>query len=140
MSADRLLEKLDGVKRAGPDRWIAKCPAHGDRRASLSVRELDDGRVLVHDFAGCGVEEVLGAVGLTFDDLYPERPTDHRKPRERKPYSVRDLVRALDFELLVASVILIDIAAGKTLSDEDRARAATAQRRIEKFMRELQHA
>ena len=28
MSSDRLLEKLNGVKRAGPDRWTAKCPAH----------------------------------------------------------------------------------------------------------------
>lgn len=67
MSVDALLSRLDGVKRTGPGRWIARCSAHDDRHASLSVRELDDGRVLVHDFAGCSVEEVLAAVGMTFD-------------------------------------------------------------------------
>jgi hypothetical protein len=55
MTADALLHKLDGVRRTGTDRWIAKCPAHDDRRASLSIRELNDGRALLHDFAGCGV-------------------------------------------------------------------------------------
>ncbi len=47
MSADRLLSALDGVKRIGVDRWLTRCPAHDDRRPSLSVRELDDGRLLV---------------------------------------------------------------------------------------------
>jgi hypothetical protein len=46
MSADVLLDKLDGVRPTGAGRWIAKCPAHEDRHASLSVRELDDGHVL----------------------------------------------------------------------------------------------
>jgi hypothetical protein len=41
----RLLDRLQGVKRTGPSRWIARCPAHEDRRPSLAVRELDDGRL-----------------------------------------------------------------------------------------------
>lgn len=43
-----------------------------DRRHSLAVREKDDRRVLVHDFAGCGVEEVLAAVDLEFHTPLPE--------------------------------------------------------------------
>jgi hypothetical protein len=62
VTAEVLLSRLDGVRQTGPDRWIARCPAHDDGRASLSLRELDDGRVLLHDFAGCAVEEVLAAV------------------------------------------------------------------------------
>lgn len=64
MSADALLSRLDKVKRTGPDKWVARCPAHDDRGPSLAVRELEDGRVLVHCFAGCGADEVVGAVGL----------------------------------------------------------------------------
>ena len=73
MSADIFLSRLDRVRSTGHDRWIARCPAHDDGRASLSVRELDDGRVLAHCFAGCGAADVLAAVGLDFDVLYPKR-------------------------------------------------------------------
>lgn len=52
--------------------WITGCPAHDDRRPSLSVSEGDDGRVLIHCHAGCSTNEVLDATGLTASDLYPE--------------------------------------------------------------------
>lgn len=79
MSADALLLRLDGVKRTGPNRWIGRCPAHDDRSPSMAVRELDDGRVLVHCFAGCSVEEILSAAGLEFHALFPEPPVGHGK-------------------------------------------------------------
>ena len=53
MTAAPLLDRLDGVKHGSADRWLARCPAHEDKRAWLSVRELEDGQILVHDFAGC---------------------------------------------------------------------------------------
>jgi len=52
MSATPVLDRLDKVKQTGPDRWIACCPAHDDKSPSLAVRELDDGRILLHDFGG----------------------------------------------------------------------------------------
>jgi hypothetical protein len=73
MSAASLLERLQEVRSVGTGRWVARCPAHEDRSPSLSVRELDDGRVLLHDFAGCEVEAVLGAVGLNMAALFPPR-------------------------------------------------------------------
>jgi hypothetical protein len=73
MSAAALLNRLDRPKQTGPDRWLAKCPAHEDRSPSLSVRELDDGRVLINCFAGCGAIDVLDSVGLTWSALFPER-------------------------------------------------------------------
>ena len=63
-AADLLLSRLDGVRRTGSGRWIARCPAHDDRRPSLSVRELDDGRTLLHCFSGCSPDAVLDAIGL----------------------------------------------------------------------------
>src|SRR5205809_1090247 len=93
MSAvDRLLERLDGIRATGPARWLAKCPAHEDRRASLSIRETDDERVLLHCFAGCESRAVLQAANLDFENLYPERPTAHRRPRVRRPVPIRDVV------------------------------------------------
>jgi hypothetical protein len=74
MSSDpveRLLDRLEHVKKSG-SRWMARCPAHEDRRASLSVREGEDGRVLLHCFAGCPVENIVAGAGLELKDLFPD--------------------------------------------------------------------
>ena len=138
-TAPRLLDRLDGVKRTAPDRWLAKCPAHEDRRPSLAVRELDDGRVLVHCFAGCDVESVLAAVGLTFDSLFPARCIGDHKP-ERRPFPASDVLRAVAFEALLVAVAASNVARGMALSDADRERLMVASSRIQAAVRESGHA
>lgn len=130
MSADNLLQHLQKVKRTGQDKWLACCPAHEDRTASLSVRELDDGRILVHCFAGCSVVEVLGAAGLTFDALYPEKPIDHGKP-ERRPFPAADILRAIAFESTLVLIAAADLLAGNPFTNADRTRLALACSRIQ---------
>jgi hypothetical protein len=71
---ERVLEQLDalGAKpRPTKSGWQARCPAHEDRQPSLSLSEGEDGRVLVHCFAGCPPERILSALSLTFGDLGP---------------------------------------------------------------------
>lgn len=130
MSADALLSRLEGVRRTGSGRWIARCPAHDDRHASLSIRELDDGRVLVHDFAGCSVEEVLSAAGVTFDAIFPERPISDQVKRERRPFNAYDVLACVEFEALVTSVAAASLARGEALSDIDRQRLIVAASRL----------
>ena len=50
-----------GGRKVG-DGWMARCPAHDDREPSLSLRQADDGRVLVYCHAGCGQERVIAAL------------------------------------------------------------------------------
>lgn len=140
MNVHPLLSRLDRVRKTGRDRWIARCPAHDDRGPSLSVRDLDDGRVLVHCFAGCGVESILAAVGMTIMDLFPDRPLADRKQRDRKPYSVRDLVAALRHELLICWTLLSALHSEMPISDAERARAGVAVDRVLDFLVELDHA
>lgn len=111
-AADTLLARLDRVKSTGPDSWIASCPAHEDKRPSLSVRQTDD-RVLIHCWAGCGAGEVVAAVGLELRDLFERRHTDTYVAPRRPPLpSSRELVALLEYDLAV-----IDIAAGKLSSN-----------------------
>jgi len=81
---DFLLVRLEGVRRAGPSSWMARCPAHPDRNPSFSIA-LRDGRVLLHCFAGCPPEAVLGAVGLTWKDLREPDPWAWRPPFPSRP-------------------------------------------------------
>lgn len=138
MSTDTIVANLSAVRRTGPGRWVARCPAHKDRGPSLSVRELDDGRTLVHCFAGCEVSAVLAALGLDMQDLYPTRDAAGAgRPAERRPFSVRDLIEALQHELHVAWVLLSDVAAGRELAEADRQRAAKAGQRCAALIEEL---
>lgn len=131
MSADALLSSLaGGVRRTGEGRYLAKCPAHEDNSPSLSIREMPDGRVLVHCFAQCPVEDVLAAVGLTFDALFPERPIEQGKLM-RRPFAAGDVLEALAGEVRIAAICSADLRAGKALSDGDHARLMLAATRIE---------
>jgi hypothetical protein len=53
-------------------KWMAHCPAHEDRTPSLQVSEGREGKALVHCFAGCEPEAVLGALALEWNDLFEE--------------------------------------------------------------------
>lgn len=131
MSAEILLSRLEKVRRTGPGRWLARCPAHGDRGPSLSIRELEDQRILVHDFGGCTVEAVLAAVNLQFSDLFPERAETAAPGRERIPFPAADILRAVAFETLVVSCAAGKLAAGEDLSKADRERLAVAAERLQ---------
>lgn len=86
MTANAIADLLH-ARRAGPGKWQAKCPAHDDRIASLSIAEGEDRRVLLKCHAGCTVEEIVERVGLTMADLFP--PKDHITPRrEQKAQTV----------------------------------------------------
>lgn len=62
MRAEALTRQLGG-------RWhgaygTARCPAHEDKRPSLSLRDGDGGRLLLHCFAGCDYRDIIAAFEL----------------------------------------------------------------------------
>jgi hypothetical protein len=69
---DRLLH-LPGFRQTGKDQYQARCPAHEDKEASLSISLKEDGKILLHCFAGCTVDSILDSLGLQQRDLFPER-------------------------------------------------------------------
>lgn len=82
---DTILAKLSGCRPSGDTgrQWAACCPAHGDAHQSLGIGVTGDGRVLLKCYAGCPVEDIVAAVGLTKRDLFPGR-----KEREVKKAGV----------------------------------------------------
>jgi hypothetical protein len=69
---ETLLARLPGAKKAG-NGWWARCPAHDDRRASLSIAQGDDGTALVKCHAGCDTAAILAAIGLKMQDLFHKK-------------------------------------------------------------------
>ena len=145
MSADTLLSRLDGVRRAGRGAWRAKCHAHaGDNRTALSIRETDDGAILLHCHAyGCSVDAIAGAVGVELSDLFPSREMlagAFAKKGISKPWRASDVIAALKHEATVAVVILQDVEKGIAISEVDRVRAGTAAAYMVLFIGELEYA
>ncbi len=68
---EKLLTRLPNTKKSGQG-WQALCPAHDDHKPSLSINQGTDGRALVHCHAGCSVEAICEALGLTLRDLMPD--------------------------------------------------------------------
>jgi len=66
-----VLGRLRDVSTSG-EGYRARCPVHDDRHPSLSIKEAPDGRVLLHCFAGCTAEEIVAAIGMQTQDLFPK--------------------------------------------------------------------
>lgn len=137
--AERILSLLAGVKSTGPDRWIARCPAHADRHPSLSVRETGGGTLLVKCWTGCGAADIVAALGLELRDLFPVSRADHRPLRPGERWSPGDVLRCLAREAWVVLIAARDMLHGQALPKADVERLATAAQRFQVALEELGH-
>ena len=76
MGVETILERLR-QRGCRPKRsrsgWSARCPAHDDHDPSLSIGIGDDGKILLHCFAGCSMETIVAKLGLQPADLFPPK-------------------------------------------------------------------
>lgn len=131
MKADLVLSACKKVRQTGPSNWIACCPAHDDRSPSMTVREFDDGRVLLHCFGGCSVEEILGALGLKWDALFPDKPiTQDFKPAHRRPFPAGDVLAAVADDAFHVALFAANLAHGAKVTPEEYVAMLEAAGRI----------
>jgi hypothetical protein len=128
MSIDNILGRLQKVRKSGADNWIACCPAHDDRKPSLAIKHADDGKILIKCWSGCQPGEILGALGLTFMDLFPESINYGMKPGVRN-FPASQMLALIGREATIVALCGSRRAKGD-LSEEDRARLFVAVGRI----------
>ena len=85
-----LTDRNCNPKRNGKG-WSARCPAHDDRRPSLSVSEGDDGRALVFCQAGCATAEALAISPRKLWAITASGEIPHIRLGRCKRYLVADL-------------------------------------------------
>lgn len=125
---DMALARLDGVTQSGKS-YKALCPVHGDKTPSLSVKKGDDGRVLLHCFAGCCIGEIVAAMGLRMADLFAcGSGTDYVS--KIPGVSAPELTAATDHERLILFIVKADQMAGRAVAQSDLDRAKIALDRI----------
>ena len=133
MSLEIMLSRLKKVRRSSPDSYMACCPAHDDRNPSLSIKDTGGGKLLINCLAGCETLDVLGAIGMDWEDVLPPRvATEHNKPI--KPTTQRvypsDALRAIQLESRIVAMAAYEMRKGNNLTPDDVARLEVAMNRI----------
>ena len=68
---ENVLDRLNVASRNG-EKAMSYCPAHDDRsNPSLSLK-AENGKLLLHCFAGCRPEDIVSKVGLGMQELFAE--------------------------------------------------------------------
>lgn len=98
MTAEDFLARLNCVRPCG-EGWVALCPAHDDKHASLSIGLGEDDRLLVKCHAGCSIERILAALKLEARDLF-STATEARSSKIVARYPYRDEAGELLFEVV----------------------------------------
>lgn len=130
MSVDHLLSRLTKVKRSGNDQWMACCPAHDDRSPSLSIKDAGNGKILVNCLAGCSALDVLGAVGMDWNDVMPERVISNQERPTRQRVYPSDALRAIQFEARIVIATAFALNNGEKLPQTDLDRLKLSMERI----------
>lgn len=98
MELPTLLNKLDKVTKSGDGKFLALCPAHQDKEASLSVTS-DHKKLLVHCFAGCTTESIVKSLGLSVSDLFLDKKPQSQQKKVVKTYDYTDEAGELLFQV-----------------------------------------
>lgn len=92
--------------------------------------------MLVKCFAGCSVEDITGAVGLTVAALFPAKLTHHRAP-ERRPFDPMQVLLGVAHEAITVAIVAEDFRRAGNISDADRDRLGIACGRIQRALSAL---
>lgn len=85
MNVEKIIEALEAVKCIGENQYVAKCPCHNDKKASLSIGK-ENGKILLHCFAGCETLDIVNSMGLTMKDLFIEKKEKKMEFLEKEYY------------------------------------------------------
>lgn len=127
---DALLSRLEKVKKTGNGKWLACCPAHADKSPSLAIKEADNGTILIHDFGGCGVDEVLGALGMDATALFPPREQSEHLAKGMARFDAYQALRALADDINVILVANRMVIKGEKLQESDMAQLSNSAGRL----------
>lgn len=133
---DLVLSRLDGhkLRENGRDRWRSCCPGHGGSNPSaLSIGVGDNDAVLLRCWQGCDIEQIVGALGLELNDLFPPKPENGHRSGPLKRRRLLTANQALDLlhdEAQLIALSAANIANGVELTDDDTSRVLTAAGRV----------
>ena len=68
---ENVLDRLNVASRNG-EKAMSFCPAHNDQSSPSLSLKAENGKLLLHCFAGCKPEDIVSKVGLGMQELFAE--------------------------------------------------------------------
>jgi hypothetical protein len=127
---NNLLNKLNKVKRTSTNQYIACCPAHDDKSPSLSITDKGDGKILINCYAGCGTEDVLDSIGMSFEDIMPPKVIEHKVAPIKQRVYASDALKVIQLESRIVIMAAYELRRNKPMTEQDLARLELAMERI----------
>jgi len=131
-----LLERVENVRVSGKG-YRADCPNGHRSRGSLSIKELDEGSVLLHCHSGCSCLDVLHGLGLEMKDLFPMQdyhrmtPSEQQEIRNKSHQSGwKTALELLPLEIAIVECAAVQLAKGEPMSQADHQRLELAGVRV----------
>lgn len=131
MDISNILSRFSKVKSTGKGKWMCQCSAHADKTASLSIKDMGDGRILFNCFASCDTYSILQSVGLDWQDVMPESNPGEHKPVKQVIYA-SEALKLIQFETRIVMVAAYDLAKNKPLQLDELKRLEVSMQRINK--------
>lgn len=80
-----ILSRFSNVTSVGNDQYRADCPACGDRKQHLYIKE-QDGKLLLDCKKGCKFVDIVAAAGLDTKDCFPPSDTSNKMQLDREHF------------------------------------------------------
>ncbi len=135
MNIDQLFTRLEKIRRTGDGKWLACCPAHNDKTPSLAIKQTEDGKILIHCFAGCDVESIVSSIDLSLADLMPDNPT-YKKGSKPPKFNKYELFDRMVYESIILCIAIRQLINKEALTTEDQKRVLKAEQTIDDIARE----
>ena len=128
MSVNNLLNSLDRVRKMGPDRWLACCPAHNDKSRPWRFANF---LTVPYCFIASPVvllTKSLAQLASTCRNCSPKNGAF--VPRQKYPFSAREALAALVPETLMVALIGKQMSNGIRNDEKTQQALITAVSRI----------
>jgi len=132
MTIEAFIAKLDKVRSRGGNRWMACCPACGEKHPSLSIKD-DNGTILLRCFSqGCSAYEICDSIGFEITDLFPPSDNyDASQPKQKRLYhEAPQVLEGIAYESLVVHIISNDMLNNGSITTDEHDRLKLAVSRI----------
>jgi len=94
-----VLNKLQKVKKLGGNEFQACCPAHEDKKPSLTLKQEGD-HILLHCQAGCSTEDIVKTLDMSMADLFIEVSPKQEPAKITATYDYLDEDRKLLYQVV----------------------------------------
>jgi len=120
MTPEDFVSRLTNVNKRGNGKWLCSCPSHSDSDPSLSVGQTNTGKILLRCFAGCSALDVVTAMGLRLEDLFPDAYEENPLAFAQREIAQREKLKSdISYANTFLNILTSNLKKGQAVSEND---------------------